>query len=130
MLFFTKSRTKQGEIKLEFSATSAAVIDDIAVAVTAHETVVVVDTKTCKRIDSIPMGDTCIGIAYVKYQLVDNCITRGLIIMDRYGNESQILKSITGSMQICTLDNKTIILFNPLSNKSECLDIPTSRKMS
>jgi hypothetical protein len=50
--------------------------------------------------------------------------------MDRSGNESQILKSITGSMQICTLDNKTIVLFNPLSNTLECLDIPTSRKTS
>jgi hypothetical protein len=130
MLFFTKSGTKQGEIKLDFPATSAAVIDDKTLAVAAHLEVVFVDTKTFKRIDSIHMGDTCIGIAYVKHQLVVNCITRGLIIMDRSGNESQILKSITGSMQICTLDNKTIVLFNPLSNTLECLDIPTSRKMS
>jgi len=76
------------------------------------------------------MRDQCIGIAYVKNQLVVNCITRGLIIMDRSGNESQILKSIKGSMYICTLDKKTIVLFNPLSNKIECLDIPTSRKTS
>jgi hypothetical protein len=38
------------------------------------------------------------------------------------------IQSITGSMQIYTLDNKTIVLFNPLSNEIDCLDIPTSRK--
>ena len=130
MLFIIKSGTKQGEIKLDFPATSAAVIDDKTLAVAAHLEVVFVDTKTFKRIDSIPMGDTCIRIAYVKNQLVVNCIARGLIIMDRSGNESQILKSITGSMQICTLDNTTIVLFNPVSNTIECLDIPTSRKTS
>ena len=74
------------------------------------------------------MVDRCLGIAYVKNQLVVNCITRGLIMMDIYGNVVQILKSITGSMQICTLDDKTIALFKPLSNKIECLDIPTSKK--
>jgi hypothetical protein len=48
--------------------------------------------------------------------------------MDIYGKVAQILKSIAGNMQICTLDDKTIALFNPLSNNIACLDIPTSRK--
>lgn len=48
--------------------------------------------------------------------------------MDIYGNVAQIFKSKTGSMHICTLDNKTIVLLNQLSNKIECLDMPTSRK--
>jgi hypothetical protein len=100
MLFIIKSGTKQGEIKLDFPATSVAVIDDKTLAVAAHLEVVFVDTKTFKRIDSIAMGDTCIRIAYVKNQLVVNCIARGLIIIDRSGSESQILKSITGSMHI------------------------------
>jgi hypothetical protein len=130
LLFFTKSGKREGEIKLDFPATSAAVVDDKTLAVAAHVSVVFVDTQTFKRIDSIPMGDTCIGIAYVKNQLVVNCITRGLIIMDRSGNVSQILKSITGSMQIYILDDKTIVLFNPLSDEIECLNIPTSRKTS
>ena len=130
LLFFTKSGKREGEIKMEYSATSAAVVDDKTLAVAAHVSVVFVDTKTFKRIDSIPMGDTCIGIAYVNNQLVVNCITRGLIIMDRSGNVSQILKSITGSMQLYILDDKTIVLFNPLSDEIECLDIPTSRKTS
>ena len=130
LLFLTKSGKKQGEIKLDYSATSAVVIDDNTLAVAAHVAVVFVDTKTFKRIDSIPMGDKCIGIAYVKNQLVVNCITRGLIIMNRSGNVAQKLKSITGSMHICTLDDNTIVLFNQLSNKIECLDIPTSRKTS
>jgi Holliday junction resolvase RusA-like endonuclease len=130
MLFFTKSGEAQGEIKLDYPATSAAVIDDKTVAVAAYGTVVFVDTETFKRIDVIPIGDRCIGIAYVKNQLVVNCITRGLIIMDIYGNVAQILKSIARRMQICTLDDKTIVLFKPLSNKVECLDIPTSRKTS
>jgi hypothetical protein len=56
-------------------ATSAAVIDDKTLAVAAHVSVVFVDTQTFKRIDSIPMEDTCIGIAYVNNQLVVNCIT-------------------------------------------------------
>ena len=76
------------------------------------------------------MQDKCIGIAYVNNQLFVNCITRGLIIMNRSGNIAQKLKSITGSMHICTLDDNTIVLFNQLSNKIECLDIPTSRKTS
>jgi hypothetical protein len=130
MLFFTKSGEKQGEIKLGFPATSAAVIDDETLVVAADRAVVFVDTKTFKHIYFIPMRDKCIGIAYVTNRLVVNCITRGLIIMDRSGNESQILETITGSMQICTLDNKTIALLNPLSNTIECLDIPTSRKTS
>ena len=130
LLFFTKSGKREGEIKMEYSATSAAVVDDKTLAVAAHVSVVVVETKTFKRIDSIPMGDTCIGIAYVNNQLVVNCITRGLIIMDRSGYVSQILKSITGSMQLYILDDKTIVLFNPLSDEIECLDIPTSRKTS
>jgi hypothetical protein len=70
MLFIIKSGTKQGEIKLDFPATSVAVIDDKTLAVAAHLEVVFVDTKTFKRIDSIAMGDTCIRIAYVKNQLV------------------------------------------------------------
>ena len=130
LLFLTKSGKKQGEIKLDYSATSAVVIDDNTLAVAVNVAVVFVDTKTMKRIDSIPMGDKCIGIAYVKNQLVVNCITRGLIIMNRSGNVAQKLKSITGSMHICTLDDNTIVLFNQLSNKIECLDIPTSRKTS
>ena len=130
LLFFTKSGKREGEIKLDYPATSAVVIDDNTLAVAAHVAVVFVDTQTFKRIDSIPMGDKCIGIAYVNNQLVVNCITRGLIIMDRSGNVSQILKSITGSMQIYILDDKTIVLFNPLSDEIECLDIPTSRKTS
>ena len=130
LLFFTKLGKKRGEIKLDFPATSAAVIDDRTLAVTVNVTIVFVDTKTMKRIDCIPMGDKCIGIAYVNNQLVVNCITRGLIIMDIYGNVARKLKSITGSIHICTLDDKTIVLFNQLSNKIECLDIPTSRKTS
>jgi hypothetical protein len=130
LLFFTKSGEKQGELKLDYSATSAAVIDDKTLAVAAHLEVVFVDTQTFKRIDSIPMQDKCIGIAYVNNQLFVNCITRGLIIMNRSGNIAQQLKSITGSMHICTLDDNTIVLFNQLSNKIECLDIPTSRKTS
>jgi hypothetical protein len=130
LLFFTKSGEKQGELKLDYSATSAAVIDDKTVAVAAHLEVVFVDTQTFKRIDSIPMQDKCIGIAYVNNQLFVNCITRGLIIMNRSGNIAQKLKSITGSMHISTLDDNTIVLFNQLSNKIECLDIPTSRKTS
>jgi hypothetical protein len=128
LLFFTKSGEKQGEIKLDFPATSVAVIDDKTLAVAANVAVVFVDTQTFKRIDLIPMRDKCIGIAYVNNQLVVNCITRGLIIMNRSGNVARKLKSITGSMQIYTLDNKTIVLFNPLSNEIDCLDIPTSRK--
>ena len=108
----------------------AAVIDDKTLAVAVNVTVVFVDTKTMKRIDWIPMRDKCIGIAYVKNQLVVNCITRGLIIMDIYGNVARKLKSITGSIHICTLDDKTIVLFNLLSKKIECLDMPTSRKTS
>jgi hypothetical protein len=46
---------KQGEIKLDYPATSAAVIDDKTVAVAANVAVVLVDTKTMKRIDLIPM---------------------------------------------------------------------------
>jgi hypothetical protein len=65
LLFFTKLGKKRGEIKLDFPATSAAVIDDKTLAVTVNVTIVFVDTKTMKRIDRIPMGDTCIGIAYV-----------------------------------------------------------------
>jgi hypothetical protein len=130
LLFFTKSGKMEGEIKLDYPATSAVVIDDKTLAVAAHVSIVFVDTQTFKRIDSIPMGDTCIGITYVQNQLVVNCITRGLVIMDRSGNVSQILKSITGSMQIYILDDKTIVLFNPLSDEIECLDIPTSRKTS
>ena len=130
LLFFTKLGKKQGELKLNYPATSAAVIDDKTVAVAVHGAVVCVDTETFKRIHVIPMGDNCIGIAYIQNQLVVNCITRGLIIMDIYGKVAQILKSIAGSMQICTLDDKTIALFKPLSNKIECLDIPTSRKTS
>jgi hypothetical protein len=130
LLFFTKLGKKRGEIKLDFPATSAAVIDDKTLAVTVNVTIVFVDTKTMKDIDWIPMGDKCIGIAYVNNQLVVNCITRGLIIMDIYGNVARKLKSITGSIHICTLDDKTIVLFNQLTNKIECLDMPTSRKTS
>ena len=50
--------------------------------------------------------------------------------MDIYGNVERKLKSITGSIHICTLDDKTIVLFNLLSKKIECLDMPTSRKTS
>jgi hypothetical protein len=103
LLFFTKSGEKQGELKLDYSATSAAVIDDKTLAVAAHLEVVFVDTQTFKRIDSIPMQDKCIGIAYVNNQLFVNCITRGLIIMNRSGNIAQKLKSITGSMHISHL---------------------------
>ena len=130
MFILFRIREKQGEIKLDFPATSAAVIDDKTLAVAAHVAVVLVDTQTFKRIDSIPMGDTCIGIAYVNNQLVVNCVTRGLIIMDIYGNVARKLKSITGSIHICTLDDKTLVLFNQLSNTIECLDMPTSRKTS
>jgi hypothetical protein len=128
LLFFTKSGKKRGEIQLDYPVTSAAVIDDTTLAVAACRAVVFVDTHMLKRIDLTPMQDKCIGIAYVKNQLVVNCITRGLIIMDISGKVTQILKSIAGSMQICTLDDKTIALFKPLSNSIECLDIPTSRK--
>ena len=128
MLFFTKSSKKQGEIQLDYPVTSAAVIDDKTLAVAACRTVVFVDTEMLKRIDLTPMRDKCIGIAYVKNQLVVNCITRGLIIMDIYGKVAHILKSSAANMQICTLDDKTIALFKPLSNNIECLDIPTSRK--
>jgi len=50
--------------------------------------------------------------------------------MDIYGNVARKLKSITGSIHICTLDDKTIVLSNQLSNTIECLDMPTSRKTS
>ena len=66
LLFLTKSGKKQGEIKLDYSATSAVVIDDNTLAVAVNVAVVFVDTKTMKRIDSIPMGDKCIGIACQK----------------------------------------------------------------
>lgn len=77
MFILFRIREKQGEIKLDYPATSAAVIDDKTVAVAANVAVVLVDTKTMKRIDLIPMRDRCIGIAYVNNQLVVNCITRG-----------------------------------------------------
>ena len=93
----------------------------------ANRVVVLVHIKKIKYIDRIPFGDNCVGIAYVKKQLVVNCKTRGIIVMDGYGNITQKLKSFTGSMQLCTVNNHTIALVYPHSNTIEFLNIKTSQ---
>ena len=130
LLFFSKSGEKQGEIKIDFPATAVAVINDEILAVAAYRAVVLVDTKRFNHIDLIPLGDNCVGIAYAKKQLVVNCKTRGIIVMDEYGNITQKLKSFTGRMQLCTLNNDTIALVYPQSNTIDFLNIKTSQKSS
>ena len=127
LLFFSKSGEKQGEITINSPATAVAVINDDILAVAAYRVVVLVDTKKIKYIDRIPLGDNCVGIDCVKKQLVVNCKTRGIIVMDGYGNITQELKSFTESMQLCTVNNHTIALVYPHSNTIDFLNIKTSQ---
>jgi hypothetical protein len=78
----------------------------------------------------IKLEDYCVGIACVKKQLVVNCKTRGIIVMDEYGNITETLISFTGRMQLCTLNNDTIALVYPQSNTIDFLNIKTSQKSS
>ena len=130
LLFFSTSGEKQGEITIDYPATAVAVINDEILAVAANRAVVLVDTKKIKYIDRIPLGDNCVGIACVKKQLVVNCKTRGIIVMDEYGNITEKLISFTGRMQLCTLNNDTIALVYPQSNTIDFLNIKTSQKSS
>jgi Holliday junction resolvase RusA-like endonuclease len=130
LLFFSKSGEKQGEIKIGFPATAVAVINDEILAVAAYRAVVLVDTKRFRHIDLIPLEDNCVGIAYVKKQLLVNCETRGIIVMDEYGKITQILKSFTGRMQLCTVNDDSIALIYQHSNTIDFLNIKTSQKSS
>jgi hypothetical protein len=85
LLFFSQSGEKQGEITIDYPATAVTVFHDEILSVAAYRAVVLVDTKRFNHIDLIPLGDNCFGIAYVKKQLVVNCETRGIIVMDEYG---------------------------------------------
>jgi hypothetical protein len=127
LLFFSTSGEKQGEITIDHLATAVAVINDEILAVAANRAVVLVDTTKIKYIDRIPLGDNCVGIACVKKQLVVNCKTRGIIVMDGYRNITQKLKSFTGSMQLCTVNKDTIALVYPHSNTIDFLNIKTSQ---
>jgi hypothetical protein len=73
LLLFSKSGEKQGEITIDNPTTAVAVINDEILAVAANRVVVLVHIKKIKYIDRIPFGDNCVGIAYVKKQLVVNC---------------------------------------------------------
>ena len=126
LLLFSKSREKQGEITIDFPTTAVAVINDEILAVEAYRAVALVDTKKIKHIDRIPLGDNCVGIACVKKQLMVNCKTRGIIVMDGYGNTTQILKSFTGNMQLYTVNDDAIALVYPDSNTIDFLNIKTS----
>jgi Holliday junction resolvase RusA-like endonuclease len=130
LLFFSKSGEKQGEITINSPATAVAVINDEILAVAAYRVVVLVDTKNIKYMDCIPLGDNCVGIDCVRKQLVVNCKTRGIIVMDGIENITQKLKSFTGSMQLCTVNNDTIALVYPHSNVIDFLNIKTSQKSS
>ena len=130
LLFFSKSGEKHGEIQIDYPATDVAVINDEILAVTAYKAVVLVDTKRFNHINLIPLWDNCVGIAYVKKQLVVNCKTRGIIVMDEYGNIMQILKKFTGRLQLCTVNNDSIALVYPHSNTIHYLNIKTSQKSS
>jgi len=130
LLFFSKSGEKQGEITIDYPVTAVAVINDEILAVAAYRAVALVDTKKIKYIDRIPLGDNCVGIACVKKQLVVNCKTRGIIMMDGYGNITKKLKSFTGSMQLCTVNTDTIALVYPHSNTIDFLNIKTSKTSS
>jgi Holliday junction resolvase RusA-like endonuclease len=130
LLFFSKSGEKQGEIIIDYPATAVAVINDEMLAVAAYRVVVLVDTKQINFMALIKLEDYCVGIACVKKQLVVNCKTRGIIVMDEYGNITQKLKSFTGRMQLCTLNNDTIALVYPQSNTIDVLNIKTSKKSS
>ena len=127
LLFFSKLGEKQGEITIDFPATAVAVINDEILAVAAHRAVVLVDTKKIKYMDLIKLGDNCDGITFVKKQLVANCRTRGIIVMDGIENITQILNSFTGSMQLCTVNNDTIALIYPHSNTIDFLNIKSSQ---
>jgi Holliday junction resolvase RusA-like endonuclease len=129
LLFFSKSGEKHGEIQIDYPATAVAVINDEILAVAASRAVVFVDTKRFNHIDLIPLEDNCVGIAYVKKQLLVNCKTRGIIVMDGYGNIMQILKTFTGRLQLCTVNNDTIALVYPHSNTIHYLN-KTSQKSS
>jgi Holliday junction resolvase RusA-like endonuclease len=130
LLFFSKLGGKQGEITIDYPTTAVTVINDDILAVAAHRAVVLVDTQIFKYINLIKLGDNCVGITYVKNQLVVNCETRGVIMMDVYGNITQILKSFTGRMQLCTVSDDTIALVYPHSNTIDFLNIKTSKKSS
>jgi hypothetical protein len=130
LLFFSKLGEKQGEIAIVYSATAVAVIYDEILAVAAHRAVVLVDTKEIKYIDLMTLGDNCVGIACVSNQLVVNCKTRGIFVMDGYGNITHKLKSFTESMQLCTVNDDTIALVYPHSNIIDFLNIKTSKKSS
>jgi tRNA1(Val) A37 N6-methylase TrmN6 len=130
LLFFSKLGEKQGEIAIVYSATAVAVIYDEILAVAAHRAVILVDTKEIKYIDLMTLGDNCVGIACVSNQLVVNCKTRGIFVMDGYGNITHKLKSFTESMQLCTVNDDTIALVYPHSNIIDFLNIKTSKKSS
>jgi hypothetical protein len=67
---------REGEIKLDYPATSAVVIDDNTLAVAVNVAVVFVDTQTMKRIDSIPMGDNMHSdVSNVKWLLYRNNVS-------------------------------------------------------
>jgi hypothetical protein len=50
--------------------------------------------------------------------------------MDGYGNIMQTLKTFTGRLQLCTVNNDTIALVYPHSNTIHYLNIKTSHKSS
>jgi hypothetical protein len=50
--------------------------------------------------------------------------------MDEYGNIMQILKTFTGRLQLCTVNNDSIALVYPHSNTIHYLNIKTSQKSS
>ena len=50
--------------------------------------------------------------------------------MDGYGNITQKMKSFTGGMQLCTVNNDTIALVYPHSNTIEFFNIKTSQVSS
>jgi hypothetical protein len=80
----------EGEIKLDYPATSAVVIDDKTLAVAAHVSIVFIDTQTFKRIDSIPNNTIVLSsnmyicmLPVIDFNICDTFPDRSIIINPR-----------------------------------------------
>ncbi|XP_071170873.1 uncharacterized protein [Mytilus edulis] len=110
LLFYNTKCKIESKIYLQYPPSSIAIIDDNTIAVTAFMEIVFVNTQTLTCMHTVHIGDHCFGIAIIQNKLFVNCESKGLKVMDVKGNVTKSFENITGKLQLCAVNTRTIAI--------------------
>ncbi|XP_071132642.1 uncharacterized protein [Mytilus edulis] len=128
LMIYSKTGIRKREYKLRHDPNSIVVIGN-SIAVTLKQSVIILsvnDNDDMTQIRKISMNDNCYGITCIDQNLVVNCTVDGLKLVTLSGHTTNMHKSITGKINMCTNSNKTLFTVKQASDIVMCFNLNTT----